>query len=1070
MLPPCRPCASCCRLPPTFADLRRELGVREDFPPEVLAEAERAAAAPEPPDEDLTALPFVTVDPEESRDLDQAVHLERAGGGLPGALRDRRRRRPSSAPAARSTRRCAGAARRFYAPDRRVPLHPPVLGEGAASLLPEQVRPAVVWELRARRGRRARPRSTSGGALVRSVAKLSYDGVQAQYDAGTADELLLLLREVGRLRQERAAERGAVDLPALEQEVDVGRRRPAGALAAPAAAGGGLERADQPAHRRGRRRRHARRRGRAAAHDAAAGRRGRRVAAPQRPRPGPAVAGGDVVRAPPSRRSTRPTPVRRRCSCSPPGCCAAPATPRSTAPRRRWPRTARWPGRTRTRPPRCAGWPTATSCRPASRSRPGSRCRTTCGRRCPSCPRVMAAADRAAGALDRAGVDLAEALVLAPRVGERFPASVVERGAERGVVQLVDPPVRARCEGADLPLGEHWRSSSSRPTRRRGRCCSSSGRQEQEHGELGVRELARARGRRTAPAPRGRRRRRRRRRRTARPRWRPRPPTRSTLEDPAQAARRRAAARRGRRRSGCGQQVGRRLALPRQPRRRRRLLLVHASPSRPPAVAERVRPRPRDSCLARHLARAEHRTACEAAPMTSPAGPAPALDPTSLTVAVLGGTGEQGRGLARRLALAGVTVVLGSRARGARGRGGRRAARPGVRRRQRRCRRGRGRRRRGRALGRPPRAARRRSRGALEGKVVVDCVNPLGFDKQGAYALPVEEGSAAQQAQAVLPGSRVVGAFHHVSAVLLLDESVDVVDTDVMVLGDDREATDLVQALAALVPGMRGRVRRAAAQRPPGRGAHRQPHLGEPPLQGARRPARHRRVSTDDLGREVPVPARVQRVVSLVPSLTEAVAVTAPGLLVGATDWCSHPADLDVARVRGTKNPDVAGRARPRPRPGPGQRRGEPRESTWPPCARPGVAVWTTFPRSVPESLASPGQDARAPAGWTSPLAARRRRPPGRRRTAARAGGRSCRCGGGRGWRWAAAPSPATCCARLGVDNVLADSPERYPRFTPAGRRRRPGRAARRAVPVHARRRAGGVPGRAGRAASAGGT
>jgi NADPH-dependent F420 reductase len=92
----------------------------------------------------------------------------------------------------------------------------------------------------------------------------------------------------------------------------------------------------------------------------------------------------------------------------------------------------------------------------------------------------------------------------------------------------------------------------------------------------------------------------------------------------------------------------------------------------------------------------------------------------------------------------------------------------------------------------------------LTGKIVVDCVNPLGFDKQGAYALPVEEGSAAQQAQAVLPGSRVVAAFHHISAVLLLDEQVETLDTDVLVLGDDREATDLVQALVAVVPGMRG--------------------------------------------------------------------------------------------------------------------------------------------------------------------------------------------------------------------------------------------------------------------------
>jgi 8-hydroxy-5-deazaflavin:NADPH oxidoreductase len=93
---------------------------------------------------------------------------------------------------------------------------------------------------------------------------------------------------------------------------------------------------------------------------------------------------------------------------------------------------------------------------------------------------------------------------------------------------------------------------------------------------------------------------------------------------------------------------------------------------------------------------------------------------------------------------------------------------------------------------------------ALAGKVVVDCVNPLGFDKQGAYALHVEEGSAAQQAQALLPDSTVVGAFHSVSAVLLDDPEVTSVDTDVLVLGEVRAATDLVQALADAIPGMRG--------------------------------------------------------------------------------------------------------------------------------------------------------------------------------------------------------------------------------------------------------------------------
>jgi NADPH-dependent F420 reductase len=179
----------------------------------------------------------------------------------------------------------------------------------------------------------------------------------------------------------------------------------------------------------------------------------------------------------------------------------------------------------------------------------------------------------------------------------------------------------------------------------------------------------------------------------------------------------------------------------------------------------------------------------------------PAVD--SLSLAVLGGTGEQGRGLARRLALAGHAVVIGSRSAeraqeaaaglpaGVTGAANAdAAAKADV------------------VIVAVPWEGHRELLEALAptlaGKVVIDCVNPLGFDKQGAYALPVEEGSAAQQAAAVLPGSRVVAAFHHVSAVLLLDETVDSVDTDILVLGDDREATDLVQELVARIPGMRG--------------------------------------------------------------------------------------------------------------------------------------------------------------------------------------------------------------------------------------------------------------------------
>ncbi len=186
-----------------------------------------------------------------------------------------------------------------------------------------------------------------------------------------------------------------------------------------------------------------------------------------------------------------------------------------------------------------------------------------------------------------------------------------------------------------------------------------------------------------------------------------------------------------------------------------------------------------------------------------PVLPLEAPDVTTLVVSVLGGTGEQGRGLARRLALAGLRVVLGSRdpdraAAAAADLPGEVSGVDNLTAAQ---------------LGdvvvvAVPWAGHRELLlslvDALAGKIVLDCVNPLGFDTLGAIALEVEEGSAAQQAQAVLPASRVVAAFHHVSAVLLLDETVEEVATDVLVLGDDREATDLVQALAALIPGMRG--------------------------------------------------------------------------------------------------------------------------------------------------------------------------------------------------------------------------------------------------------------------------
>ena len=179
----------------------------------------------------------------------------------------------------------------------------------------------------------------------------------------------------------------------------------------------------------------------------------------------------------------------------------------------------------------------------------------------------------------------------------------------------------------------------------------------------------------------------------------------------------------------------------------------------------------------------------------------PSVD--ELVIGILGGTGEQGRGLARRFALAGHPVIIGSRSHdrayavarevgnGTRGLANRDAAREADL-----------------VIAAVPWEGHGELLTSLApelaGKIVVDCVNPMGFDQRGAYPLPVAEGSAAQQAATLLPGSRVVAAFHHVSAVLLLDPEVTSLEQDVLVLGDDREATDLVQALAARIPGVRG--------------------------------------------------------------------------------------------------------------------------------------------------------------------------------------------------------------------------------------------------------------------------
>lgn len=187
--------------------------------------------------------------------------------------------------------------------------------------------------------------------------------------------------------------------------------------------------------------------------------------------------------------------------------------------------------------------------------------------------------------------------------------------------------------------------------------------------------------------------------------------------------------------------------------------------------------------------------------------------PDRPVIGILGGTGDQGKGLGYRLAVSGLPILIGSRiperavaAAAEVGHGATGASNADV---AAAC---------DIALVTVPwgghKALLREVAEPLAGKIVIDCVNPLGFDKQGSYALSVPEGSAAQQAQEILTDSVVVGAFNNVSAVLLRDRDLESVPCDILVLGDVRSATDTVRALVDRVPGMRGvyagRLRNAA--------------------------------------------------------------------------------------------------------------------------------------------------------------------------------------------------------------------------------------------------------------------
>nr|WP_156612106.1 RNB domain-containing ribonuclease [Auraticoccus cholistanensis] len=202
-----------------IAACEAELQIVDEFAPDVLAEAERSAAQVVLPELDLTHLELVTIDPPGSRDLDQALLVEtrRAGWRVHYAIADVASFvQPGGAVDAEAHRR----GQTLYAPHRRIGLHPPALSEGAASLLPGQLRPAVVWQLDLDADGRLTATSCRRGR-VRSREQLSYEQAQARLDDGTASPSLQGLRTVGLLREQAERSRGGVSLPIPEQEVHV---------------------------------------------------------------------------------------------------------------------------------------------------------------------------------------------------------------------------------------------------------------------------------------------------------------------------------------------------------------------------------------------------------------------------------------------------------------------------------------------------------------------------------------------------------------------------------------------------------------------------------------------------------------------------------------------------------------------------------------------------------------------------------------------------------------------------------------------------------------------------------
>jgi exoribonuclease R len=440
--------------PLDFAALRTQLGVPGDFAAAVIDEAARGAAEVRLPDEDASDIPFVTVDPLGSRDLDQAVHIARTDTGylVSYAIADVAAFvRPGGALDTESHTR----GETLYFPDVRVPLYPPQLSEGAASLLPGEVRPAVLWRIELTADGSVRSIDLRR-ARVRSTAQLDYVGMQRALDDGSLPDAITVLPDVGRARQELARQRHAINLDLPEQEVEQRDGQYVLTLRAPLpieqhnaeislltgmCAGqlmlehqmGILRTVPPPDEGAVNALRHAAR---------ALG-----ISWPHGAPPGDVLAAVDrknpkhfafIEHAASLLRGAGYTTFEGTPPAQPLHSGIGAPYAHVTAPLRRL--VDRY----------------ATEICLAVHS--GAPVPDWARAALPTLPEEMQRADKLAHEVDRAAIDATEAWLLRDRVGEAFAAVVIDADAHAATVVLDDPPVRARCTGAGLTAGQRVRA------------------------------------------------------------------------------------------------------------------------------------------------------------------------------------------------------------------------------------------------------------------------------------------------------------------------------------------------------------------------------------------------------------------------------------------------------------------------------------------------------------------------------------------------------------------------------------------------------------------------------------